>query len=580
MNREAFFYQAEIDKVWRLPTEQTPSQWCEENIILPSRVTASPGRLSFDRSPFWREPLDAMADPQVEDVIVVAGTQLGKTVFGLCSLAWGSINLQVPSLIIMPSADMARSYSESRLQPVIDETPALRALKPSNADRYKLLEMHMATGPINLVGANSPANIASRPIGLLIADEVDKYPERTKTEAAAIQLALERTKSYPLRKHLIFSSPTYAHRGVWVYYLQGNQMRFHLPSPYAKGKTFILTETPRFEIVQTKSGKVDVAASAKTARVLCPHTQKPILDGDKYDLLQEGRWIADNPDAPTKTKSFQISTLYSLNFTWEQVVLKYLTEKMLPYGSQNFVNGWLGLPYDETIDEEVKALPEGEYALLHPWPEDQILCKVFTVDVQRDHFWGVCRALMTDGRLVLIWAGRLDKYEDIEHKRESLKVDPDLTALDCGYNRNEVLAQCAKYGWTALSGDERKWFYHQAPGQEREKRIHAPAATEPAYNAGGMMVPVISWSSQGGQDLLEFFQTSGLWTAAHDTPPDYKIHMRSHKKITVTKKGRTYPEWAQIGKTPDHLWDCETMAIVLFDAMNLLPRQMPEPEPE
>jgi hypothetical protein len=578
MNRAESYFQSAADKIWRLPPIQTPSEWAETNIHLPARVTASPGLINFDRVPFWRYPLDLMADPLTEDIVIAAGTQLGKTVFGMCALSWGMVNLQVPALVVMPSADMARSYSESRFQPVIEESKALRDIKPANKDRYKLMEMHMSTGPINLVGANSPANIASRPIGLLIADEVDKYPERTKTEAAAIQLALERTKSYPLRKHLIFSSPTYAGRGVWVYYLQGDQNRFHLPSPHAKEKTFYLAEVPKFEIVQTKSGKIDIARSAKTARVECPHTGKPILDGDKYDLLQEGRWIPDNPDAPRKTKSFQISTLYSLDFTWEQIVIKYLTEKSLPYGSQNFVNGWLGLTYDETIDEEVRVIPEGEYAMGHPWPEADIMCKVLAVDVQRDHFWAVCRALLADGRLVLLWAGRLQKFEDVEETRDRLKVDQDLTALDCGFNKNEVLAQCAKYGWTAMSGDERKFFFHQEPGQQREKRIHAPPATEPAYNAGGTMVPVISWASQGGQDLLDFFQKSTLWSAAHDTPPDYKIHMRAHKKITVTKKGRTYPEWAQIGKTPDHLWDCETMAIVLFDVMNLLPRQMPEPE--
>jgi hypothetical protein len=567
-------WQTEIERVWRQPPNQSPSEWVEANLDLPSRVTSQPGRISFDRVPFWREPLDLMADPTVEDVIVVAGTQLGKTTFGMCCLLWQTVHLQFPALIVMPSSDMGRSYSESRLQPVMEENACIRDLMPTNKDKFKLLEMHMSTGPINLVGANSPSNIASRPVGFLVLDEVDKYPERTKTEAAAIQLAMERTKSYPLRKHLIFSSPTYADRGIWVYFLQGNQCHYHLPSPYAKGKTFTLQQRPTFELIQSKSGKIDIVASAKTARVLCPHTGQPILDGDKYDLLQAGKWIADNPDAPRKTRSYQISTFYSLEFTWEQIILKYLTEKQLPYGSQNFVNGWEGSPYEEALDEEVRPIPEGEYGMNHTWPEDKIKERVFTNDVQRDHFWGTVRLLLTDNRIVLGWAGRIDTYEDIEAMREKHKVSADLTFLDASFNKNEVLAQCAKYGWTAMCGDDRKFFYHQAPGQERVKRIHAPPQTEPAYNAGGMMVPVIQWSSQGGQDLLDFYQRSGLWSSAFDTPPDYKVQMRSHKKIHKTKKGRTYAEWDRIGKTPDHLWDCETMAIVALDALDVLPREM------
>ena len=566
-------YLESIAVAWHLPPEETPSQWSERSIILPPIVTSQPGKISFDRTPFWREPLNCMSDPSVEDIIISAGTQLGKTTFGLCCLLYNTCHLQFPALVVMPSSDMARSYSESRLQPVMRESPSVASQMPSNKDRFKLLEMHMTGGPINLVGANSPSNIASRPVGFLVLDEVDKYPERTKTEAAAIQLAMERTKSYPLRKHLIFSTPTHAGRGVWVYYLQGDQRLFHLPSPHANGKTLTLCEKPEFDLCYTKSGKIDVTASAKTARVLCPHTGKPILDGDKYDMLQEGKWIPQNENAPSKTRSYQISTFYSLDFTWEQIITKYLLEKNLPYGSQNFVNGWEGQPYDEAMDEEYRDLPKGKYAMKHPWKDEEIKAKVFTNDVQRDHFWGVIRYLLNDNRLVLAWAGKIDKFEDIEKAREDYEIDPDLTFLDCGFNKNTVLAQCAKYGWTALNGDDRRYFWHQSPGQDRVKRVFAPPNLEPAYNAGGVMVPVIQWSSQGGQDLLDFMQKSGLWSSAEDVSPDYKLHMRSHKKVTKSKKGRTIAEWDRIGKTPDHLWDCETMAIVAFDAMDLLPRE-------
>jgi len=86
------------------------------------------------------------------------------------------------------------------------------------------------------------------------------------------------------------------------------------------------------------------------------------------------------------------------------------------------------------------------------------------------------------------------------------------------------------------------------------------------------MVPVIAWSSQAGQDILDFLiREPGRWTTAHDVSDEYKLQMRSHHKKVSTKKGVAVEEWDRIGKTPDHLWDCETMAAVVMDVLDLVP---------
>ncbi len=578
MSRESDLYLRDmVPSVWKLPPAMTPSEWVESTVQIPQRVSSRAGYLTYDREPFWREPLNMMADPTVEDIVIACGTQLGKTTLATAAVCWSLEHLQVPTLIVMPSTDMARSFSESRLQPVIEETPELTAMKPSSDHKYKLLEMHLATATINLVGANSPSNISSRPIGLLVLDETDKYPERSRDEAAAIHLALERTKSYPVRKHFICSSPTYPNKAIWAFYLQGDRRSYRMPSPHCIEKTMTFSDLPEYELVKTKSGRIDVSASAKTAVVKCPHTGKPILDGDKYDMLKAGKWVPeDGSGVVRRRRSYQISTLYSLDFTWEEVVTKYLMEKDLPFGTQNFINGWQGLPYDVGMDETIEDMPVGDYGKRHPWPDTEVACRVLCVDVQRDHFWFVCRGLLQDGRIVLVDEGRIDTYEDIESLRERLGVEPDLVGIDCGFNSNEVKAQSAKYGWTCLNGvSERAYFFRQEQGRERIKRVSSPATQEPAYHAGGVMVPVIQWSSQAGQDLLDFYIKGGRWSTAGDVSPDYRVQMKSHKRESKVKKGREIYVWDRIGKTPDHLWDCETMAVVLLDALDLLGASRP-----
>ena len=47
-------------------------------------------------------------------------------------------------------------------------------------------------GHITIVGANSPSSLASRPIKVLLADEIDRYPKSAGTEGDPLNLAKKR----------------------------------------------------------------------------------------------------------------------------------------------------------------------------------------------------------------------------------------------------------------------------------------------------------------------------------------------------------------------------------------------------
>jgi hypothetical protein len=567
---EKALIRTEIEKIWRAKPRLTPSQWCEQNLVLPQRVTPHPGPLTFDRHPFWREPLDCMGDPTIEEIVCPTSTQIGKTTFLSAAIAYAIVNLQWPILYIMPSEPMARSFSESRLQPFLEASECMAQLMPKNRDRYKILEMHFSTCTLNLVGANSPSNIASRPVGLLALDETDKYPVRNATEGSAINLALERTKAYPgRRKHLIVSSPTRENGAIWQFFLPTDRREYHLPSPHDKDTWLTLSEIPEFETIRTKTGKIDIAKTIKTATVRCPKTGQPIADGDKWDMLRAGKWVPQNPESSPKKRGYHLTTLYSCDFTWSDIVEKYLVEKSTPFGTQNFANGWMGRPYEDSEDVENIEVPHGSYLLGDNHDGETV--RVMAVDVQRDHFFAVVRAVV-GAELRLIARGKILTFEDIEAFREKHAVEADLVGIDSGYNSNEVKAQAAKYGWTCLKGESnRSFFWHQEPGCDREKKLSSPANPELAYHAGGVRVPVIQWSAQAAQDMLQWYMSNGHWTTAVDAGPDYEAQMKSHHKVEKQKGGRTVYFWERIGRMDDHYWDCETMAIVLLDCIGFLP---------
>lgn len=53
--------------------------WSSDEIILSERQTQMPGPFSTTMTPYLNEPLECFADVDVSDLVLVFGTQLGKT---------------------------------------------------------------------------------------------------------------------------------------------------------------------------------------------------------------------------------------------------------------------------------------------------------------------------------------------------------------------------------------------------------------------------------------------------------------------------------------------------------------------
>ena len=209
-------------------------EWAEKNLTLSARVTNIPGAYSTNLTPYVREPLEAFGDDSVRRVCLVWGAQTSKTTTILAGLAYRLAERPCPALWVMPSEALARSFSETRWLPMIDDCPALAKEKPDNTDKIKILEQHFRKMSLWFVGSNSPANLASRSVSLLMLDEVDKYPEAgsSKTEAGALQLAEARVSTYPNHLIITTSTPTTADSTIWSEWLKGDMRFFFVPCPH------------------------------------------------------------------------------------------------------------------------------------------------------------------------------------------------------------------------------------------------------------------------------------------------------------------------------------------------------------
>ena len=132
-------------EAWKPPDRRPPWAWAEEHIhAIP--YSPVPGRFRADNSPWLKEPLEALVDPKVRIVSIIAAIQSSKTTIGEIGLCYIIANLPGPALWLDQTDDDARDQSESRLQMVFDECPPVRALYPRNRHKLKTATKHFSNG--------------------------------------------------------------------------------------------------------------------------------------------------------------------------------------------------------------------------------------------------------------------------------------------------------------------------------------------------------------------------------------------------------------------------------------------------
>ena len=68
-------------EAWRPPDRRPPWSWAEEHVhAIP--YSPVPGRFRSDNSPWLKEPLEALVDPHLRLVFVLASIQSSKTTIG------------------------------------------------------------------------------------------------------------------------------------------------------------------------------------------------------------------------------------------------------------------------------------------------------------------------------------------------------------------------------------------------------------------------------------------------------------------------------------------------------------------
>ena len=227
-----------------------------------------------------------------------------------------------PMLFLEPTLDMAKTISKDRIAPMRRDTPALRAkirdARTRDSDNT-LLHKSFPGGHLTLAGANSAADLSSRPIRIVIADEVDRYPPSAGTEGDPVQLATTRTSTFWNALVVLISSPgTAGISRLEVAWNESDQRRYFVPCPDCGEFQTLIWDQVHWD--KSESG----AHVPESAIYACKRCGSAWDDVDRWGAVSQGEWRAT---AEFKgTAGFHLSALYS---PWERRNLQALVKQWL-----------------------------------------------------------------------------------------------------------------------------------------------------------------------------------------------------------------------------------------------------------
>ncbi|MBU3740259.1 MAG: phage terminase large subunit family protein, partial [Rhodoferax sp.] len=308
----------------------TVTEWAERHRILSGKDSAEPGPYRAARTPYAREPMDALSQhSDVDEVVLQWGAQTSKTTIGSNWLGYLIDTNPGPVMIVQPTIDMAKRYSRQRLAPMIEESATLRRKVRENKSRDEAnttLLKEFAGGFCALAGANSAAGLRSMPVRDLFLDEIDAYPLDADGEGDPIKLAEARQTTFARRKTLLTSTPTTKDFSrVEQRYLASDRCRYHVPCAHCQTLQPLEWGADKAHGIKWDRD-AQGAPLPETVRYVCRECGGEMREHHKPAMLAAGQWVADNPGAAAgRVRGFHLSSLYSpLGWlSWAALVMEW-----------------------------------------------------------------------------------------------------------------------------------------------------------------------------------------------------------------------------------------------------------------
>lgn len=428
----------------------TVSQWADLERRLSSKGSAQAGQWRTDNNPPLREPMDCMsARSTVHETVLMFPIQFGKTEVAINAVGYCMDHDPGPVMVCLPGEVSMEKWVNQKLQPAIDETPAMKrslsSIKSRDASNTRTFK-DFAGGQLYLEHAGSPSRLKSTTVRTLVVDEVDEFANSLSGGDDPIEMLNGRTSAFPnTYKRLYISTPQI--KGISrieALWNKSDQRRYFVPCPHCD------------HMQHLEWGGLHWSQDGRHAWYTCQECGASIEEHHKGEMIRRGEWRATNPGA--RTRGYHINCLYyqfGLGPRWAELAEMWREAQNDPARLKTFVNDRLAEPWEDRSMRAVRhnaIADRAEPYALRTAPHG-VLVVTAGVDTQDDRLevqiigWGRGMAFWVLDYVVLpgdpaddaVWAALTDLLNrPIQHASGAL-LRVESYANDAGGHRTEAV---------------------------------------------------------------------------------------------------------------------------------------------
>ena len=471
------------------PEDLTVSQWADKNRRLTSESSAEVGKWRTSRTPYMFDILDSFTDPLIEHIVVVAASQVGKSETINNMVGYCIDQDPGPILLIQPTIDDVKRYSEMRIAPMIRETRCLKrkVADPKSRDAANTKrQKSFPGGVLVMTGSNVAHDLSSMPIRYVFGDERDRWATSAGSEGDPWELAVARTRTFYNKKMVEVSTPTVkGASAIENSYNLGTMERWKTQCPHCGEYVEITFDNIRFEYEAAEKGDKKIFHISEIFYV-CPECGG--ISDEHTMKSQPAKWVATVPEARKhhKTRSFWLTAWVSPWATWESIVLQFLQAGTDSSKLQVVYNTQFGELWEERGDMASEDDVMSRREVYEAEVPDGVLLLTCGVDTQDDRLeyevvghrrfgetWGIKKGVIL-GRpdTEEVWE-RLDEVLSHKYKFKSgVSLQISLTFIDeGGHFTQEVRQHCLARQYDhvfAIKGANRPDIPYTAPPKKQK----------------------------------------------------------------------------------------------------------------
>ena len=543
------------------------------------------GGFSIASAPWLREPLEAIFDPEVQEIGVLGAVQLGKSLLIEGSSCIIPVNDPGPTLILQDIDRNASDYLESRLSKLWRLCEPTREQLTDGVPKDGVINFR--SNPCWVLGAKNDSNLHGRSIRYLFGDEVWRWVE------GSIARSERRVSANKARSKIVFVSQGGLEGSEWDFWWRGTDQReWTWKCPDCGTAQSYEWEQVIFPREAKKPTGWDLRHVKKGTTYQCKGCKCHFPDSVsvRTDLNLSGTYVPTNPDAVRRGYRFNSFLAQELGLSWGELAVEFLEAKrhMDESGENGKVRDFVmqreAKMFKEQADEIRISAGSGKYRMGEEWGDeggfvmgkpkagselseeirktpDFVRMRFMGIDFQAAGFFWVVRQFSGDGRSRLFGCGYVMTIAELVEIAKRCEVHPANVFLDSGFKPDDALMACAAHGWVATRGDQRNefpWKVRTPMGNKMEMRAYSPPVVE---SVGQKRCKRFFFSNLRLKDTLSMLIRKGRHTYPEDVPEEYIKQMQSEKREVRAGK----PIWEPIDRRANHFWDCEV--IITLPAM-------------